>query len=169
MVSRHWLYFSGFVITGILVVGAGLMGLLDGLSALSGDVPASEELVLVTMLGAAAEWVVIVLVLGLVAALFLAAAVVSVLRSVSLPRDDRLVSIVEWLEGRYPIVRQFDVTEKVEPTTEDRQRHLREQYVAGEMNETEYERKLAQLLDDTTDGPSRSENETPLETNDRSR
>lgn len=63
MVSRHWLYFGSFVVTGILLVGAGLMGLLEGLSALSGGMPASEEFVLVTMLGAAAEWVIAVLIL----------------------------------------------------------------------------------------------------------
>lgn len=68
-----------------------------------------------TMLGAAAEWVVITLVLAVVAGLFLVGAVVSVLRSASLPRDDRLVSLVERLERRYPVLRTFDVAGKVEP------------------------------------------------------
>ena len=107
MGSRHWLYFGG-VVTSVLVVGSGLMGVLEGVSALSGSVPASEEFVLLAMLGAAAEWIVIALVLALVAALFLVATIGSVLRAASLPRDDRLVSIVERLERHYPILRQFD-------------------------------------------------------------
>lgn len=169
MVSRHWLYFSGFITTGILLIGASLMGILEGLSAFSGGVPTSEEFVLLALLGAAAEWVVAVLVLGLVTTLFLAATVFSVLRSASLPRDDRLVSIVEWFERRYPILRHFDVTEKVEPTMEDRQQQLREQYVQGEISDAEFEREMAQLIDETTDETSRSENETTIETEDHSR
>ena len=170
MASRRWLYFGGFVITGVLLVGAGLMGIVDGLSALSGDVPAaSEELVLLTMLGAAAEWVVTVLVLGMVAALFLTATVVSILRSASLPRDDRLVSIVDRLERHCPILRRFDVTEKVKPTTEDRRQQLEEQYVTGEMSEAEFERKLAKLMDESPDGISRSEGAPLSETDDRER
>lgn len=155
MVSRHWLYFGGFVITGILLVGVGLIGILDALSVLSGGVAYSEEFVLLAMLGEAVEWVVLSLVLGVVAVVFLVATVVSILRSASLPRDDRLVSIVEWLERRYPLLRHFDVTEKVEPTTEDRRQQLKEQYVEGEISDAEFERKMEQLVDGT-DSKSRS-------------
>lgn len=121
------------------------------------------------MLDAAAEWVMIVLVLGMVAALFLAATIGSILRSASLPRDDRLVSVVEWIERQYPLLRRFDVTEKVEPTTADRKQQLKEQYVAGDMSEVEFERKMAKLMDDTSEGTSRSENAIPTEIDDRSR
>ena len=168
MVSRHWLYFGGFVVTGVLLVGAGLIGLVEGLSALSGGVPASEELALLTVLGAAAEWVAAVLVLGLVAASFLGATVVSVLRRASLPRDDRLVSVVEWLERRYPALRRFDAAAKVEPTSEHRQRRLRERYVDGEIGEAEFEREMERLMDDGAPGGGpRSEAEaTTVETDD---
>ena len=169
MASRHWLYFGGFAVSGALLVGAGLMGLLEGLTALSGGVPASEEFVLLTMLAAAAEWVVLSLVLGLVAALFLVATAVSVIRSASVPRDDRLVSLVEWLERRYPLLRRFDASKRVEPTAEDRQRRLKEQYVTGELSESEFEREMARLMDDTRGGTSRSENAAPTEADDRSR
>ncbi|QLK26741.1 SHOCT domain-containing protein [Natrinema zhouii] len=169
MVSRHWLYFGGFVITGILLVGVGLVGILDALSVLAEGVSYSEEFVLLAMLGEAAEWVVIGLALGLFAVVFLVAAVVSVLRSASLPRDDRLVSIVTWLERKYPLLRRFDVTERVEPTIEDRKRQLKERYVAGEISEEAFERELAQLMDDTSaDSNSRSGNETAVEIEDQS-
>lgn len=170
MVSRHWFYFSGFVITGVLLVGAGLMGILEGLSALSGGVPASEELALLTMLGAAAEWVVAALLFGLIAVIFLVATAVSILRNASLPRDDRLASAVEWLERRYPLLRRFDASGKVEPTTEDRRRELEEQYVSGELSEAKFERQLAQLMDDTPEEErSRVTSESTIEIEDDSR
>lgn len=169
MGSRHWLYFGGFVVSAILAAATALLGLLEGLAALSGGVPAGEGFVLATMLGAAAEWVVLTLVLGVVAILFLAGTVVSVLRNASLPRDDRLVSLVEWLERQYPLLRKFDVSGKVEPTTEDRKRQLKEQYVNGEISEAEFERRLARLMDDRPEGASRSESSSKLERDDRSR
>ncbi|MGQ3413786.1 SHOCT domain-containing protein [Natrinema sp. LN54] len=168
MVSRHWLYFGGFVITGVLLVGAGLMGVVDALSVLSGDVYYGEEFILLAMLGEAAEWVMVGLVLGLVAVVLLGATIVSVLRSASLPRSDRLVSLVERLEREYPILRQFDVSEKVEPTVEDREQRIKDRYAAGEIDEAEFEREMEQVLDDdfATETP-RSGNETTVEIEDR--
>ena len=158
MASRHWLYFGGFVVTGILLLGVGLLGLLDALSVLSGGASYGEEFLLLAMLGAAAEWVVLGVVLGLLAVAFLTATVVSVLRTKSLPRSDRLVAIVERLEREYPLLRQFDVSERVEPTTEDRKQRLKEQYVAGDISEAEFEREMQRLLDDdAADARSRSE------------
>lgn len=164
MVSRHWLYFGGFVVTGVLLVGVGLVGLLDALSVLSGGATYGEEFLLLAMLGAAAEWVVVGIVLGLLAVAFLTATVVSVLRAKSLPRSDRLASLVERLEREYPLLRQFDVSEKVEPTTEDRRQQLKEQYVAGEISEAEFEREMQRLLDDdSTEAQSRSNTHTNIE------
>ena len=40
MVARHWPYFGGFVLTAILPVGAALVGLVEGLTALAGGPPA---------------------------------------------------------------------------------------------------------------------------------
>jgi uncharacterized membrane protein len=141
------------------------------LSALSGGVPASQEAAVLTMLGAAAEWVVAVVVLVLVAVTLLAATVVSVLRNASLPRDDRLVGVVERLERHYPVLRQFDASEMVEPTAEDRKRDLRERYVAGELGEAEFERKLAAIMDETSaDDRPRTDERTNVELEeDRSR
>lgn len=170
MVSRHWLYFGGFVITGMLLVGVGLLGLLDALSVLSGGATHGEELVLLAMVGEAAEWIVAGLALGLLSAAFLAATVVSILRRASLPRDDRLVAVVERLERRYPLLRQFDVASKVEPTTEDRKRRLTERYVAGEISEERFEREMARLMDDSDAASKpRSERETAVEIEDESR
>ncbi|MFC7073516.1 SHOCT domain-containing protein [Halovenus rubra] len=162
MLSRHWIYFTGFVITSVLFVGAGLLGVVDALSVLAGGVPASEELIVLTLLGEVIEWVIVLLVLAAVAALFLTATIVSVLRNTSMHRSDRLVSIVERLEHEYPILQEFDASERVEPTTEDRKAELREQYFEGEISDEEFERELGQLLDEDTES-SQSRERTGIE------
>jgi membrane protein implicated in regulation of membrane protease activity len=166
MASRRWLYFGGFVITTVLLVGASLLGILEGLSAFSTGVPTNEEFILLELLGAAAEWVVAVLALGIVALLFLTATVVSVLRTASLPRNDRLVSIVERVERRYPALRRFGAAQRFQPTMEDRQQRLREQYVQGEISEAEFEREMAQIMDETPDEPPQSATEKNVELDD---
>jgi uncharacterized membrane protein len=169
MVSRHWLYFGGFVVSGMLLIAVALMGSLEALSVLSGGVYYGEEFVLLAMLGAAAEWVVAAVVLMLFALLFLAATVVSVLRNASLPRSDRLAALVERLEEEYPILRQFDVSATVEPTTEDRKRDLKERYVAGEIGDEEFEREMERLMDgDPSERRSRSGGRSSVELEDRS-
>lgn len=158
MVSRHWLYFAGFVISAVALVGVGLLGLADAVSVLTaGGVYYGEEFILLAMLGEAAEWVMLGLVVGAVAALFLIATVVSILRNASVPRSDRLVQVVEWLEHRYPVLRTFDVSEKVEPTVEDRKQELKEQYVAGELSDDEFEREMERLMHDDESDSAQTE------------
>ncbi|WP_135820504.1 SHOCT domain-containing protein [Halostella litorea] len=169
MVSRHWLYFGGFVVSGILLVGVGLLGAIDALSVLSGGAYYGEEFVLLAMLAAAAEWVAAGVVLGLFAAVFLAATVVSVLRNASVPRSDRLVAVVEWLEREYPVLRRIDASDRVAPTAEDRRQRLRERYVEGELSEREFERELERVLDEGSDGGSRSGSDTTVEFERRSK
>ncbi|WP_135662961.1 SHOCT domain-containing protein [Halorhabdus rudnickae] len=149
MASRHWLYFGGFVLTGLALVVVVLMGVLDALAVLSsGAVVYGEEFVLLAMLGRAGEWVVAAVVVGLIAVLFLVATIVSVLRNTSLHRDDRLAAIVERLEHEYPLLRQFDVSKRVEPTVEDRQQQLKSQYVDGKISDEEFEREMEHLMDE---------------------
>jgi len=163
MASRHWLYFGGFVVSAGLLAGVGLLAVLDALSVLAGGAASGEGFLLLAMLGAATEWVAAAAVLGLFAAAFLAASVVSVLRSASVPRSDRLATVVERLERRYPLLREFDASERVKPTAEDRRERLRERYVAGEISEREFERETERLLDDGPDGGSGSTEYTTVE------
>ena len=153
MVARHWLYFGGFAVSGVLLLGAVLAGLFDGLAALSGGVPRGETAIVLTVLVAAAEWVVIVIALGFVTAVFLAATGVSILRNGALPRDDRLVSLVERLEREYPVLRQFDASGRVEPTIEDRKRELKRRYVEGKISNAEFERRIERLMADAEESP----------------
>ncbi|ELY57357.1 SHOCT domain-containing protein [Natronococcus jeotgali] len=166
MVSRRWLYFGGFLIAGLLLIGTALLGLADAMSVLSDGTYYGEEFVVLAMLGEAVEWVLLGLVLGLVAVGFLAATVVSILRSASVPRDDRLAAVVERLERRYPLLARFDASNRVEPTAEDRRRKLKERYVAGELSDDEFERELERLADG--DASSRRRSGTALEREDES-
>lgn len=131
------------------------MAAIDALAVLSGGIYADGTFVLLAMIGEAAEWLVAGVVLGLFAVLLLAATVVSILRTKSLPKSSRLASLVERLEREYPLLREFDVSEKVEPTTEDRADRLKQQYVDGEIGEREFEREMERLLDDDSDSRSR--------------
>jgi len=92
MASRHRLYFGAFVVTAFSFVAVGLRGLVDALGVLTSDaIVYGEEFVLLSMLGEAAERILVALVLGALSVVFLLATVVSVLRNTSLHRDDRLV------------------------------------------------------------------------------
>jgi hypothetical protein len=148
MPERHWLYFGGFVLTGLLLLGAVLLGLADAVSVLSGSGASSEEALWLAALGEAVEWIFVTIVLGLVAVAFLGATLLSVLRNTSVTRKDRLVSLVERLEREYPLLRELDASERVEPTTEERKKHLKAQYVSGELEEEEFEREMEQLMNE---------------------
>lgn len=149
MVSRRVLYFGGFVVTGLGFVAVGLLGLIDALSVLTSRTAVyGGEFVLLAMLGEAAEWVALAVILGILVGLFLLATLVSVLRDATLPRDDRVATLVGRLERRYPLLDQFDVSERVGPTVEDRRRRLKERYVDGEISEAEFEREMERLMDD---------------------
>lgn len=149
MVSRRVLYFGGFVVTGLGFVAVGLLGLIDALSVLTSRTAVyGGEFVLLAMLGEAAEWVALAVILGILMGLFLLATLVSVLRDATLPRDDRVATLVGRLERRYPLLDQFDVSERVGPTVEDRRRRLKERYVDGEISEAEFEREMERLMDD---------------------
>lgn len=164
MVARHWLYAAGSVLCGVAAVVAGLLGVLDVVSVLSGGPSTGGKAPLLAMLREALEWLVVVFVLGVGAAALLVAAVVSVLRNASLHRDDRLVSVVDRLEHEFPVLREFDVASTVEPTTEDREHELTERYVANEIAEDEFEREMERLLDDSSSNDrSGSRTETNLD------
>ena len=147
MPARHWLYVSGFVGSGVGVVGAGLLALLESLSVLFG--PPTDAFVLSAMLEAAAEWIVLSFILALLAVLFFVAAVVSLIRTLSVPRNERVASLFSWLERTHPALEAVGISNKFEPTAEDRKQQLKERYVDGEISEREFERRMDQLMDET--------------------
>ncbi|MFC7133692.1 MULTISPECIES: SHOCT domain-containing protein [Salinibaculum] len=148
MPSRHRLYFGGFVVTAVVLVGVGLLGLLEALSVLTSGLYHEGEFVLVAVVAALAEWVFAGILLGLLAVAFLVGTVVSLVRAVSLPRSARVASVLEFLEYRSPTLARLELSARVEPTVEDRTAALKSRYVAGELGIEGLERELARVLDD---------------------
>jgi|APHM01.1.fsa_nt_gi hypothetical protein len=141
---RHWLLFVALLVTTLVTVGVGALGLGVALVALlqSG---------LVASLSAAVPYVVGALVLGLLDATLLVWTVVAALRQLSLPRDDRLAAAAERAERTVPVVRSLDLAERFEPTDEQRREELRQRYVDGEITEAEFERRVREYVEDPSD------------------
>lgn len=69
----------------------------------------------------------------------------SALRRLSVPKSKRFGTVAERIEQRYPVIDGFGISEFVsppEPTTEDALADLKRRYVAGELDEAAFERKL---------------------------
>lgn len=151
MPSRYWLYFTGFVLSTIAFLAVSLLGVMDALSVFSGGMYYEGEIILLAMIFEAFEWILAALVVGVIGISFLAATVISVLRTKAPHRNEKFVPIVERLEREYPILKQFDAAEKVEPTTQERKEKITQQYVDGEISDQEFEREMEQLLGDEED------------------
>lgn len=110
------------------------------------------------------------IVAGLVIVLVLAAvgAGWELLRRLSVPRSARLQSAFERIERRHPSVERLglsDVVAPPEPTPEEALTELKSQYVAGEIDERTFERRLDRLVNDDTldDARAARERESTLE------
>ncbi|WP_266075379.1 SHOCT domain-containing protein [Haladaptatus caseinilyticus] len=148
---------TGFLLSLVLLVGIGALGLLAALSALGNPAYANTPL-LWAFLHSAAPYIVAFLLDGLVAGLLFVGLVVAAARNVSMPRNDRLAGIVRRAERLHPQASSLGLSERVEPTTEDRMDELKERYVAGEIDESEFERRMKRLVDeDVSDEQVRQE------------
>ncbi len=141
---RHWLLFVALLVTTLLTVGVGTLGVGLALVALlqSGSIAAGLSTLLPYVVG--------VVVLGLLDAVLLVWTVVAALRRLSLPRDDRLVAVAERVE-QLPGLRSLDLAERFEPTDEQRRAELRRQYVEGEITEAEFERRVREHVENPSD------------------
>lgn len=146
MVSRRWLYAGGAATAALLAVVAALLGVADAVSVLAGSTGAQNAVL--AAVGALIEWFAAVLVFAVLSVALFAAAAVSALRRVSVPRDDRLAGFARRLERWVPPLRRFDAADRVAPTTDDRREELTERYVDGDVTEAEFERELDGLLDE---------------------
>ena len=148
---------AGFVLSLLALVITTTLGVLAALSALFG--PAS-------LFAAVAPYVVASMLSGLLSFALLVALSVAAVRRASLPRDERLAGLarkVEWVSDE---AREYGLAEKFEPTPEERIEDLKDEYVAGEITEWEYERRLRDLLAEADErdaddlrGPDRVERE----------
>ncbi|MFC4551682.1 MULTISPECIES: SHOCT domain-containing protein [Halorussus] len=138
---------TAFVLSLFVLVGVSALGLLAALSALTSPAYAGVPL-LWAMLSAAAPYIVADLLVGLFSGLTFVALAVAAVRQASMPRNDRLARVARKVERHYPGARKAGLSERVEPTTEDRIDRLKERYVEGEISEAEYERRLQELMAD---------------------
>ncbi|UPV73414.1 SHOCT domain-containing protein [Halorussus limi] len=142
--SRVTVLLGGFLLSLLALVGVTALGAFAVLSALLD--PAAGAPVLVVLLQTAAPFVAVAAMLGVVSILLLVGLAVAVVRSASIPRDDRLARLARKVERYYPDARGLGLSDRFEPTTEDRIEELKQQYVAGEITELEYERRLQDLM-----------------------
>ncbi|WP_227375648.1 SHOCT domain-containing protein [Haladaptatus halobius] len=147
---------AGLVLSLVVLVGIAALGLLAALSALGNPGAANTPLLLV-VLNAAAPYIVALLLDGLVAGLLFVALTIAAARRVSIPRDDRLAGLVRRAERLHPKANSLGLSKRVEPTSEDRMDELKRRYVAGEIGETEFERRMKRLMDGSDDDRARRE------------
>ena len=144
--SRVKILLAGFLLSLFALVAVAAFGLLAAVSALVQ--PTSAPLLFV-LLDAVLPYVLATAFVGGLSVFLLIWLSVAAVRRASMPRDDRLADLARKVERHSPGARQVGLSERVEPTTEDRIEALKEQYVAGEITELEYERRLQDLMDET--------------------
>jgi hypothetical protein len=138
------LLLGGFLLSLFALVGIVGFGFVAALSALAAP-PAGSSLVFV-LLEAVAPYLVTSVLVGMLSAVLLVGVAIRAVRSASMPRNDRLADLARTVERYSPEARDLGLSERVEPTTEDRIDQLKQQYVEGDLTELEYERRLQDLL-----------------------
>lgn len=146
MVSRRVLYAGGSATAALLAVVAIFLGVADAVSVLAGTTGAENAAL--AALGEVIEWFAVVVVFTVLAGWLFLAAVLSTLRRLSLPRDDRLATIARLVERWVPPLRRVGIAYRVAPTTADRREALAARYVDGDVTETEFEREVDHLLEE---------------------
>ena len=137
---------GGFLLSLVLLVGIAAFGLFAALSALA-SATAGAPLVFVA-LDAVAPYLAASVLVGVVSFFLLVATMVAAVRRLSAPRSERLARVARGVEYVSPRARSAGLAERFEPTTEERIAELKEEYVAGDIGEREFERRMQTLLDD---------------------
>lgn len=144
--SRHSLAISSIVLLVASVLLAVVLG-YTGLVAYSGLAAGAALASVLTEL--AVPYLPIVALLLVTVVVSGTVATWSALRRLSIPRSERFGTAAERIEDRYPIIDGFGISEFVsppEPTTEEALADLKRRYVAGELDEAAFERKLDRLV-----------------------
>ncbi|WP_132057689.1 SHOCT domain-containing protein [Halorussus amylolyticus] len=138
--------FAGFVLSLFALVGLVAFGLAAGVSALA--TPTAGVPLVLALLDAIVPYLAGAVVVALLSVVLLVSLVVSMIRRASLPRSERLARVARGVERVSPQAREKGLAERFEPTTEERIADLKREYVADEIGELEYERRLEDLLDE---------------------
>jgi len=137
---------GGFALSLFALVGLVGFGLVAALSTLAAP-PATGSLVF-AVLSAVAPYLVASALVGMLSFFLLVGLTITAVRSASIPRNDRLARFARLLERYSSEARDLGLSERLEPTTEDRIDQLKQEYVEGEITELEYERRLQDLMAD---------------------
>lgn len=150
--NRHWLLLALVAVTTVLAVGTVVAGLLVVLAGLAGGAG------LGAVLGDAALVLLLAALLVAADAAFAVAFLVTLVRRASLPsvpEHEGLATAFERAERLVPPLATLGLSEAFAVSTETKRERLKEQYVAGEVTQAEYERRLRELLaaeeDDVSD------------------
>lgn len=151
--NRHWLLFAATVLSGLSAAGTAVVGVLATVSVLV----TGGSLVLTVggfLLGT--------LLLGGLTLVFAAALLSALASRASLPRSQRVATVLHGLEAVVPPLRQLGLANRVEPTPEERRTALEERYVNGELSERQFEAALADLLEEEDRRVSEGETEASV-------
>lgn len=142
--NAHWLLLALVAVTTVLAVGTVGVGLFAVLAGLAGGAS------LGAVLGDAA---LVLLIAALLVAADLAFAVgflVTLARRASLPslpENDRAAAALARAERVVPLLSRLGLSERVAVSQATRRERLKRRYVEGDLTETEYERRVRELLD----------------------
>lgn len=156
----HWVMLILFVVLAYVIVG--FLG-LSAVVLLAGAVGGAS---LGALLGDAA------VVVGLTALMVLAevalavAFVKNVVQRASFPTSRRLATLCSVLETVVPPLRGLGLSRRFRPSVAERKRAIKDRYVAGELTEREFEREMADLLDEVEPEPSLVRDADPLDSAD---
>ncbi|MFC4449279.1 SHOCT domain-containing protein [Halorussus aquaticus] len=153
---------GGFLLSLFALVSIVGFGLVAALSAFAAP-PAGTPLVFV-LLEAVAPYLVASALVGMLSFFLLVGLTVAAVRSASVPRNDRLARFARLLERYSSEARRLGLSERFEPTAEERIEALKQEYVDGEITELEYERRLQELMNEEGVEDERARHEpTPTE------
>ena len=142
--------YVGLVVYSALAQGASMVGVVSGLAF--PYLPLVAVLLILTMLSAlGVGW--------------------GILQRLSIPKSERLGIAAERAEQRYPALDGFGLSELLsppEPSTEDALEDLKRRYVAGELDEAAFERKLDRLVANDSVDDVRAAREREAVLNERS-
>jgi uncharacterized membrane protein len=159
-----WLRNNAFVISlGVLLVSGTLLAVVLGYVGLVVYSALGTGASMVGVLsGLAFPYLPIVAVLLVISVISAIGFGWGILRRLSIPRSERLETAAERAEQRYPMLDGLGLSERVsppEPSTEDALEDLKRRYVAGELDEASFERKLDRLVANDSVDDVRAERE----------
>ncbi len=139
--------FAAFVVSLFTLLAIVVFGVFGTLAALGSPAYAHTSLLFAFFHAAFPYFLAFFFDLAL-ACVFFVWMVVSIVQGVSVPRSERLGRMARVAERVSPQAREFGLSKHVEPTKEDRMEELKAKYVADEIDEYEFERRMMLLLDE---------------------